>query len=90
MNWFIKPMRNPTTKRNKSPILYNSINLILYNKIFYKKVLTQFQARNNIHTSTTQTEITMLDNLAILALGGAAVCAIFVIAELIAKYFDWK
>ena len=32
----------------------------------------------------------MLDNLLILCLGGAVVCAIFVIAELAAKYFDWK
>ena len=32
----------------------------------------------------------MLDNITILALSGAVVCAIFVIAELIAKYFDWK
>ncbi len=32
----------------------------------------------------------MLDNLAILCLGGAIVMALFVIAELLAKYFDWK
>ena len=32
----------------------------------------------------------MLDNITIFALGGAVVCAIFVIAELIAEYFDWK
>ena len=32
----------------------------------------------------------MLDNIAILALGGAVVMALFVIAELLAKYFDWK
>ncbi len=32
----------------------------------------------------------MLDNIAILVLGGAVVCAIFVIFELIAKYFDWE
>ena len=32
----------------------------------------------------------MLDNLAILALGGAVVCAIFVIAELIANWRKWK
>jgi hypothetical protein len=43
-----------------------------------------------MNTSTTQTEITMLDNLTILALGGAIVCAIFVIAELIAKWRNWK
>jgi len=53
-------------------------------------MLTQFQSRNNIHTSTTQTEIHMLDNLAILCFGGAAVMALFVIAGLLAKYFDWK
>lgn len=34
-------------------------------------------------------EILMLDNLAILALGGAVVCAIFVIFELIAKWKGW-
>ena len=32
----------------------------------------------------------VLDNLLILALGGFAVCGIFVVAELVAKYFDWK
>jgi hypothetical protein len=32
----------------------------------------------------------MLDNLAILALGGAVVCAILVIFELIAKWRNWK
>ena len=35
-------------------------------------------------------EIVMLDNIAILALGGAVVCAIFVIFELIAKWKGWK
>lgn len=32
----------------------------------------------------------MLDDLAILALGGAVVCAIFVIFELIAKWKGWE
>ena len=32
----------------------------------------------------------MLDNLTILALGGAVVCAIFVIAGLIAEWKGWK
>jgi hypothetical protein len=32
----------------------------------------------------------MLDNIAILALGGAVVLAIFVIFELIAKWRDWS
>jgi len=32
----------------------------------------------------------MLDNITILALGGAIVCAIFVIAELIAEWKGWK
>ena len=32
----------------------------------------------------------MLDNLAILALDGVVLCAIFVIAELIAKWRGWK
>jgi hypothetical protein len=43
-----------------------------------------------MNTSTTQTEMTMLDNLTILALGGAIVCAIFVISELIANWKGWK
>ena len=32
----------------------------------------------------------MLDNLTILTLGGAVVCAIFVIAGLIAEWKGWK
>jgi len=32
----------------------------------------------------------MLDNIAILALGGAVVLVIFVIFELIAKWRNWK
>ena len=32
----------------------------------------------------------VLDNLIIVSLGGLAVCGIFVVAELVAKYFDWK
>jgi len=32
----------------------------------------------------------MLDNITILALGGAVVCAIFVILELIAKWRGWE
>jgi len=32
----------------------------------------------------------MLDNITILALGGAIVCAIFVIAEVIAEWKGWK
>jgi hypothetical protein len=32
----------------------------------------------------------MLDDLTILCFGGAAVMALFVIAGLLAKYFDWK
>jgi hypothetical protein len=43
-----------------------------------------------MNTSTTQTEITMLDNLTILALGGAVVCVIFAVAGLIAEWKDWK
>ena len=35
-------------------------------------------------------EMMMLDNLLILCLGGAVVCAIFVIFELIAKWRDWS
>jgi len=43
-----------------------------------------------MNTSTTQTEMTMLDNLTILALGGAVVCVIFAVAGLIAEWKDWK
>jgi len=32
----------------------------------------------------------MIDNLIILTLGGIIVCAIFIIGEVLAKYFDWK
>jgi|GEM_PF-2661556 hypothetical protein len=32
----------------------------------------------------------MIDNLIILTLGGIIVCAIFIVGELLAKYFDWK
>jgi len=32
----------------------------------------------------------MLDNITIIVLGGAVVCAIFVIAELIAEWKGWK
>lgn len=59
-------------------------------KIIVKKVLTQFQSRNNIHTSTTQTEIKMLDNVTIVALGGAVVGAIFAVAGAIAEWKGWK
>ena len=63
---------------------------IKYLQIIYKKVLTQFQARNNIATSTTQTEIQMLDNLTIVVLGAIVVCAIFVVAGAIAEWKGWK
>jgi hypothetical protein len=32
----------------------------------------------------------MIDNLIIVSLGGLAVCVIFLVAELIAKHFDWN
>ena len=32
----------------------------------------------------------MLDDLMILAMGGMVICVIVVVAELLAKYFDWK
>lgn len=32
----------------------------------------------------------MLDDLMIMAMGGMVICVIVVIAELLAKYFDWK
>ena len=32
----------------------------------------------------------MIDNLIILTLGGIIVCAIFIVGEFLAKYFDWK
>jgi hypothetical protein len=32
----------------------------------------------------------MLDNLAIICIGGIAVFAIFIIAGFFAEYFDWK
>lgn len=43
-----------------------------------------------ITPSTTQTEKQMLDNLTILALGGAVILAIFVVAGAIAEWKDWK
>ena len=51
-----------------------------YSDIVYDLIIDQLVAQ----------EITMLDNLTILALGGAVVCAIFVIAELIANWRGWK
>lgn len=32
----------------------------------------------------------MLDDLMIVAIGGMVICVIFLVAELLAKYFDWR
>lgn len=32
----------------------------------------------------------MLDNFTILAFGGIVICAVFLISELLAKWFDWE
>lgn len=32
----------------------------------------------------------MLENLEILAFGGIVICAVFLIGEVLAKWFDWE
>ena len=59
-------------------------------KIIVKKVLTQFQSRNNIHHQQRKRRYKMLDNVTIVALGGAVVGAIFAVAGAIAEWKGWK